>query len=141
MIRYSLRCSEGHDFESWFRNSSAFDALSAAGQVSCSVCGSAKVEKTLMAPAVSGTREKSEEPAPLSTPTTPAEAALRKMREHLRKNSDYVGQEFAQEARRIHDGEADERAIWGEATLDDAKSLNDDGIPVAPIPWMSRQDD
>ena len=94
-----------------------------------------------MAPAVSGTREKAEEPAPLSTPTTPAEAALRKMREHLRKNSDYVGQEFAQEARRIHDGEADERAIWGEATLDDAKSLNDDGIPVAPIPWMSRQDD
>lgn len=109
--------------------------------MTCSVCGTIDVAKTLMAPAVSGTREKGVESAPLSAPATPAEAALRKMREHLRKNSDYVGREFAQEARRIHEGEADERAIWGEASVEDAKSLNDDGIAVAPIPWMSRQDD
>lgn len=95
-----------------------------------------------MAPAVSGGRDGGPEvEAPLSKPASPAEAALRKLRDHLRKNSDYVGREFAEEARRIHDGEADQRAIWGEASREDAKALHDDGIPVAPIPWIARQDD
>ena len=79
--------------------------------------------------------------APLSKPQSPAEAALVQMRQHLRENSDYVGKEFADEARRIHIGESEQRGIWGEATPDDAKALKDEGIPVAPIPWMSRQDD
>lgn len=149
MIRYALRCPDGHDFESWFRDSAAFDQLNAAGQVACTVCGATRVEKTLMAPAVSGTkkkqrqqqRKKHKDEAPLSSPATPAEMVLKRLREHLRKNSHYVGGEFAAEARRIHDGEADDRSIWGEATLDDARALFEDGIEVAPIPWISRQDD
>ena len=139
MIRYTLKCTKGHSFESWFRDSQAFDTLSKARQISCSVCGSTKVEKTIMAPSVSAST--GEDAAPLSTPQNPAEAALAQMRQHLRENSDYVGKEFADEARRIHIGEAEARGIWGEATPDDAKALKDEGIPVAPIPWMSRQDD
>lgn len=144
MILYTLKCKEGHAFESWFRDSSAYDALAAAGQVACAVCGDTSVEKAIMAPAVgSGTREPAEPPKPasLSEPASPAEAALRKLRDHLETNSDYVGQGFADEARRIHLGEADARSIWGEATPADAKALHDEGIPVAPLPPMSRRDD
>lgn len=141
MIKYALKCSKGHSFESWFKDSSAFETLAKAKQVSCAVCGSIKVEKTIMAPSVSGTKKKADAEAPLSQPSSPAEAALKEMREHLRKNSDYVGNDFATEARRMHDGESDQRSIWGEATKEDAKSLKEDGIPVAPLPWMSRQDD
>ena len=142
MIRYSLKCSHGHVFDSWFRDSEAFDALAGAGQVACAVCGDAKVEKAVMAPSVGGGRQSEAEPqAPLSQPASPAEAALAKLREHLAKNSDYVGTEFADEARRIHVGESDKRSIWGEASPEDAKALHDEGIPVAPIPWMSRRND
>ena len=143
MIRYTLRCADGHIFESWFRDSTAFDRLKAAGQVACTICGCTGIEKSLMAPAVSGTKNvpQAGQEAPLSMPATPAEAMLKGLREHLRKNSDYVGGEFASEARRIHQGDAEERSIWGEATLDDARSLSEDGIKVAPLPWISRQDD
>lgn len=149
MIRYTLKCSNDHTFESWFRNSEAFASLVEAGQVACVVCGDPTVEKAIMAPSVSGTKKQGTgtevQPAPepsLSKPSHPAEFALRQMREHLRKNSDYVGKEFADEARRMHDGEIDQRAIWGEATLADAKALHDDGVPVAPLPFISnRQDD
>ncbi len=144
MIKYALKCTDGHQFESWFRDSAAFDSLHRAGQVACIVCGASDVQKMLMAPAVSGPRKGepvAADAAPLSTPASPAEAALKKLREHLKKNSDYVGKEFATEARRIHDGESDERSIWGEATAEDAKALHDDGIPVAPIPFVSHLDD
>lgn len=142
MIRYALKCSEGHEFDSWFRNSEAFESLAAAGQIGCAICGSTKVEKMIMAPAVPAKKTNQVvEAAPLSAPAHPAEAALKKLRAHLRENSDYVGKEFASEARKIHEGEAEERGIWGEATVEDAKSLAEDGIPVAPIPWMSRTND
>lgn len=146
MIKYSLKCPEDHVFDSWFRNSEAFDTLVKAGQVACAICGNAKVEKAIMAPAVKGGKKQdpqvaSETDAPLSTPANPAEMALRKMREHLEKNSDYVGKEFASEARKMHDGESDARAIWGEASAADAKSLIDDGVPVAPLPMITRTDD
>lgn len=141
MIKYALKCRDGHAFEAWFRDSDAFDAMNRAGQVGCAVCGMTEVEKTIMAPAVGKSGADPEPAAPLSTPASPAEQALRKLRDHLRKSSDYVGKEFAEEARRIHDGDAEERAIWGEATREDARALSEDGIPVAPIPWMSHRDD
>lgn len=145
MIRYALRCSDGHDFESWFRDSAAYDTLYKAGQISCTTCGSTTVEKTIMAPAVSGSRGARQstpnEASPLSTPATPEQAALSKFREHLEKNSDYVGGEFAAEARKIHQGDADARSIWGEATPADAKKLHEDGVPVAPLPFISRRND
>lgn len=136
MIRYALRCTDGHAFEAWFRSSAAFEEQRAAGRVACAVCGSAAVEKAPMAPSLGGGRE-----APgLAGPASPAEAALKALRRHIERTSDYVGPDFAAEARRIDAGEAEKRSIWGDASRDDARALRDDGIPVAPVPWMRRGD-
>lgn len=135
MIRYALRCDQGHDFDGWFRNSDAFDGLLKAGQLACTQCGSVAVEKAVMAPRVAKTGEA----PPLSAPRDPREAALEAMRRHVEQNSDYVGLSFAAEARAIHEGEAPERAIHGEARPEDARKLIEDGIPVAPLPFRPRQ--
>ncbi len=142
MIRYNLKCAHAHEFEAWFRSSAAYDEQRKAGQVGCAVCGASEVEKAVMAPALM-TPAASPAPSPepsLSKPATPAEAALAALRRKIETTSDYVGREFATEARRIHDSEGARRAIWGEASLEDARALKDDGIPVAPIPWMRRTD-
>lgn len=153
MIQYSLKCEQDHRFESWFQSADAFDKLAAAGMVSCAICGSKQVEKAIMAPRVTPARNKaapasSSAPAapatdsvpapqaPLRTPQTDAERALSEMRRQIEANSDYVGTDFASEARAMHEGDAPERAIHGEARLDEAKALIEDGVPVAPLPFM-----
>lgn len=136
MIKYTLKCADGHHFESWFKDSAAFDGLSAAGQLTCAVCGSQDVTKGIMAPSVSSSRDAAD--APLSQPAHPAEAALKQLRAHLEKNADYVGRKFATEARKIHDGESDKRQIWGEATPAEAKALKEEGVPVAPVPFVRK---
>lgn len=152
MIRYDLRCDNGHDFDGWFRNSDGFEVLLQAGQVACTYCGSVKVQKSLMAPGVA-TREAastraadkhpdsaaSPERPDLRAPRDPREQALEQLRQQVEANSDYVGMSFAAEARAMHAGNAPERAIHGEARLEDAKKLLEDGIPVAPLPFRSRR--
>ena len=136
MIRYRLKCDKGHEFDSWFASMAAYDSLRGAGHVACAICGSAQVEKALMAPSVSSD-EKAEENTPLAAPS-PQDALAEKLaawRRHVEANSDYVGLEFAREARAMHEGEAPERAIWGEAKLDEARALIEDGVPVAPLPF------
>ena len=135
MIRYTLKCSDDHEFDSWFQSADAFDRLLGAGHVSCAICGTSEVEKVLMAPAVRPARKAA---APLNAPATPAEEALAKMRRAVEENSDYVGMNFAAEARAIHAGEAPERSIYGEARAEDAKRLIEDGVPVAPLPFLPR---
>ncbi|MHA6345834.1 DUF1178 family protein [Roseivivax sp. CAU 1761] len=147
MIQYSLRCSDGHGFDSWFQSAAAFDTLQANGHVTCAICGSSEVEKDLMAPRVSsGRRTAAPAPAPrdgaggpsagtLRGPASPAERALARLRAHVEATSDYVGPEFAREARAMHLGEMPERAIWGEAKPDEARQLLEDGVPVAPLPF------
>ena len=132
MVRYSLSCADGHGFESWFQSASAFDDLASRGLLSCAECGSPRVEKALMAPAVS------KRDAPLATPQSPQEAMLAAMRRHVEENSDYVGQSFATEARKMHLGDAPERSIWGEASPSEAKALIEDGISVAPLPFLPK---
>ena len=128
MIRYSLRCAEDHVFESWFRSAEAFDSLIEGGGLSCPECGNAEVEKALMAPRVRQADQ----------PGTPAEM-IRALRREVEKNSDYVGDRFATEARAIHDGTAPKRSIWGEATRGDARKLVEDGVPVAPLPFRPQR--
>jgi hypothetical protein len=138
MIRYSLKCAADHSFDSWFQSATAFDALAASGHVTCPVCGSAEISKTLMAPAVSSARN-STTPSidkPLSTPANPQEEALAAMRAEVEANSDYVGKSFVTEARKMHEGTAPPRAIHGEARLDEAKKLVEDGVPVMPLPFL-----
>jgi hypothetical protein len=131
MIRYALKCPDDHAFESWFQSAEAFDSLRRAGHVACPDCGSHEVEKALMAPQVRAGRE-----APLSQPADPREVALAELRRKVEENSDYVGRDFAAEARRIHAGEVPERSIYGEARPEEARALVEDGVPVAPLPFL-----
>lgn len=137
MIRYTLTCANDHGFESWFQSAEAFDRLAASGRVACAVCGSTEVGKTLMAPVVRAARKADapEGERPLSAPRTQVEKAIAAMRRQIEENSDYVGLEFAAEARAMHEGTIPERSIYGEARADEAKRLIEDGIPVAPLPF------
>ena len=134
MIKYRLICEQNHEFDGWFAGSDAFDLQVGAGEVACPYCETTKVQKALMSPSVVTSKRKK------SGGTSPTEAVeevqmfMSKMREHVETNFDYVGDQFADEARRIHYGEADEREIYGEATLDEAKDLIDEGVSVAPLP-------
>ncbi|MBV0912665.1 DUF1178 family protein [Anianabacter salinae] len=136
MIRYALKCSNAHDFESWFQSSGAYDTLRASGHVACPNCGDTVVDKALMAPGVPAARRDERTVPALSAPSHPLEEKLRKMRAEVEKNAEYVGTDFARQARAIHDGERDSKPIWGEARPDEARRLIEDGVPVAPLPFM-----
>ena len=137
MIRYALHCDKGHDFESWFGSAAGFDDLKARGMVTCAVCGSDGVEKSLMAPSVPRRDAKPDTDATaLQTPATEAEQAIAALRREIEANSEYVGLNFAAEARRMHLGDSPERAIYGEARADEARKLLEDGVPVAPLPFL-----
>jgi hypothetical protein len=153
MIRFSLRCEREHAFDSWFRDGDSYDELSGGGHLSCPECGSTKVTKGLMAPAVVTSRKRaiavpvaqSEPTVPSPSPETQAVAladerarmlrtALREMRDHMVSQSRDVGDAFAVEARRMHEGDTEAAAIRGTATSDDVRALLEDGIEVMPIP-------
>lgn len=142
MIRYALICDKDHAFDSWFQSADAFDKLHLAGLVSCAVCGSAQVRKSVMAPRIGKTSDTKTDVAPvdrpLSAPASTAEQAFKELRENVEANSEDVGENFVSEARKIHNGEAPERAIRGEAKLQDAKALIEDGVPVTPLPFMPK---
>ena len=143
MIRYSLKCENDHRFESWFQSGSAFDKLHSAKMVACPTCASTSVEKAIMAPRVRTARKAAQAPqpdlqqpdAPLTTPQNDAERAIAELKSQVEANSEYVGMEFATQARAIHDGDAPERPIYGEAAPEEAKKLLEDGVPVAPLPF------
>lgn len=136
MIRYSLKCGAGHGFESWFKGADAFSALMTAGQVACPVCGTSAVEKDLMAPAVLPARKAVSARPDLSMPASDLEAKLAALKKQIEENSEYVGLNFAAEARKIHAGDAPERAIHGEAKPDEARAMIEEGLPVAPLPFL-----
>lgn len=139
MIRYTLKCKDGHSFDSWFASVSAFDALEVAGHLSCAECGSSEVKKSLMAPrVVAGDTNEATVPM-LSTPQSDAEKAVAELRRKVEATSDYVGSDFVTQARAMHNGDAPERAIYGEARLDQAKALFDEGVPVMPLPFRPKQ--
>lgn len=143
MIRYSLRCDRRHEFESWFASAEAYDKLAGAQLLSCTVCGSIRVEKAPMAPQIGGVGRKPREATalpPLAAPASPAELALAAFRRHVEASSEDVGPAFATEARRIHEGDAPKRSIRGEARADEARALLEDGVPVVPLPWSGRRD-
>jgi hypothetical protein len=132
MIRYALVCDRDHEFEGWFGSSQDYDDQVARGLLECPSCCSLIVRKQIMAPAVSGTkkREVSAEPHPRQMMME----AMRRVRRHVEENFDNVGDSFATEARAIHEGKAEDRGIYGQATADEVKGLIDDGVPVAPLP-------
>jgi hypothetical protein len=155
VIRYNLVCDQRHEFESWFANSAAYDKQAKRGLVSCPLCGSAKVEKTIMAPRLARTdksgpimapsEEAAPAPAPAETPTpvamiSPQEREFRKklkeLRDHLTANAENVGKKFPEVARKMHYGETEHRSIYGEASPKDAKELHEEGIEFHPLPVL-----
>ncbi|SDD15869.1 DUF1178 family protein [Belnapia rosea] len=156
MIHYDLRCGAGHDFDSWFKDSEAFASQARAGFVECPVCGSKDVSKRLMAPAIpkKGRIRAKEAPPPEAAAQPPAAPAapppppipaqmvalLQRVRAEVEKKCDYVGRDFAEEARKIHRGESERPGIYGEASEADAEALREEGIEVARIPWVPLAD-
>jgi len=165
MIKYALACARRHTFESWFQSSAAYDAQAARALVACPICGSTKVAKAIMAPALTRTRKRrlpSQEaiaPTPTETTGMPAVAVpspgedktpvamispqeiefrkkLKELRDHLTQSADYVGPKFSEEARKMHYGETEHRSIYGEASPDDAKALAEEGIEFHPLPVL-----
>ena len=168
MIRYALACDHGHTFESWFASSAAYDKQIKRALVTCPVCGSAKVAKTIMAPRLAGAKKRGgaaakrgdaeaptpDSPAPApdaATPDAPTPVAmvspqerefrkkLKELRDHLTKNADYVGQKFPEEARKMHYGEIEHRSIYGEASPDQANELHEEGIEFHPLPVLPEE--
>ncbi len=149
MIHYNLRCDDGHEFDSWFDSSASFDKQVKRGLLECPHCGSAKVDRALMTPAVPRKGRITADPTPRQ-PAGPAVAAehvpdhiramLQKLRAEVEKNCDYVGDAFAKEARRIHRGEVDPHGIYGETTSEEAEALAEEGIDISRIPWVPRAD-
>ncbi len=163
MISFTLKCANAHSFDSWFQSSAAFDKLMQARMVSCPTCGATDVAKSMMAPRVRPARsaakpmpegaDKPRQPAPQtatdhtapqparppqpsSAETTKPADAIAALKAEVEKNSDYVGKDFASQARAMHDGSAPERSIYGEANLAEAKALIEEGVPVAPLPFI-----
>ena len=157
MIHYQLCCDVDHEFDGWFKDSDNFDRQVARKLINCPVCASTKIRRALMAPGIrkkggAATVIESEPPPPAPQPPQlsnrkaagimpdQVRAALLKLRTEVEKNCDYVGPNFAEEARRIHNGEAQPRGIYGESTDADVEALADDGIEIAQIPWLPRAD-
>jgi hypothetical protein len=134
MIRFSLACHNEHSFDGWFRNSEDFEKQKKRGLIACPDCGSTGVEKALMAPSVSTGRKREKMALAMNAEQKKALAQLKALSEKLRENADYVGDKFAEEARKIHFGETDPRGIYGEATPEEAKGLAEDGVEFMPIP-------
>jgi hypothetical protein len=145
MIKYALACENGHAFESWFPDSDSYDTQTRRGLVACPDCGATRVSKAIMAPAIVGGR-KQEKSRP--EPASAGPIALlderqqrlrdmaRRLREEIVANTDDVGRKFPEEARAIHDGDAPARSIRGEATLEEARALLDEGVGVLPLPFL-----
>ena len=136
MIRYSLLCDRGHEFEGWFGSAKAYDAQSRRGHVVCPDCGSSKVSKAPMAPNLAPRRDGGSGRIAPTSGEREMQALARKMREHVEKNADYVGERFPEEARKIHYEEVEPRGIYGEASPQEAKALRDEGVEVHPLPGL-----
>jgi len=153
MILFNLQCTHGHRFEGWFRNGATYDAQATAGEITCPVCGDNGVQKAPMAPAIAKSgrsREVEATPVPAeilpaaAPPPSPAEFAqqaemlhaLREIRRQVEQNAEHVGERFAEEARKIHYGETESRAIYGQTSPEQAEQLREEGVEFASIPWV-----
>ena len=155
MILYDLACDNEHEFESWFKSSQAYDSLRKSKKIACPVCGSAKVRKAPMAPNISRSGTKKmvpEDQVPHESQKPPVETvedmtnvmnkaveAIKELQATIEKNFDNVGEKFPEEARKIHYGEADERGIYGEASVEEAQELIEEGVEIASVPWQKRR--
>ena len=163
MILFNLRCADDHRFEAWFRNGEAYEAQATAGEIICPVCAATDISKAPMAPRIAKggsragladdgappERQEAAEPEQSEAASSSSEEmavagkvreTLTALRRHVEANADYVGSAFAEEARKIHYGEADERSIYGESSAEETEALNEEGVPFSRIPWVPKHD-
>jgi len=154
MILYRLRCSKGHEFESWFKDSKTYDRQEKKSLIGCAVCGDSKIARAIMAPRIGKKGGDAEMPAAVPAPAPSPEQqqmaalarrmpkemreALLKVRAEVEKNCEPVGERFAEEARKIHYGESDKRGIYGETSDEEARALAEEGIEFGRLPWLPR---
>ena len=136
MIKFSLLCERDHEFEAWFRSNDDFDAQRKRGLVECPACSSKEISKALMAPAVSTSRKQEKMALAMNARQRQLMAEMKTLADKVKENADYVGDKFAEEARKIHYGETEARGIYGEASPDEARGLVEDGVPFLPIPVL-----
>lgn len=149
MILFDLKCSQGHRFEGWFRNNDAYEQQVASHALTCPICGDVQVEKAPMAPRIAKSGRSRDEAPPVPAPGSPPDVAgaeqaqqadmlraLRELRRQVEANAEHVGERFAEEARKIHYGETQSRAIYGEASQEQAEKLQEEGVAIARIPWI-----
>ena len=130
MIRYTLNCNNGHQFDSWFSDSASFEKLREKGHLECAVCSSKKVEKSLMAPVVTPKKKET-----LLSKQSALEKEIKALKQKIKATATDVGENFSAEARAMHYGEKEEKPIVGKTTVDEAKELAEEGIPFTPLPW------
>ena len=135
MIKYTLNCNNGHQFDSWFSNSDSFENLKKSGHLECAICSSKKVQKSLMAPRITSESSKKEETL-ISTQSV-LEKEIKALKQKIKTTAIDVGENFPIEARAMHYGEKEEKPIIGKTTLDEAKDLAEEGIPFIPVPWRN----
>jgi hypothetical protein len=139
MIRFALSCDQDHEFDAWFASGEAYDDQAGGGEIVCPCCGSATVRKAPMAPAVRTTHAEAESRAPLqNAERKKTYAFLKTLRAHVEANAEHVGPDFPEEARKMHYGEAETRSIYGEASIEEAKALCEEGIPAVPLPPLPK---
>jgi hypothetical protein len=142
MIKYNLECSCGETFESWFQNSSEYEKLLKKNLINCYVCGSSKtVKKSIMAPsiAISKTSTTSKDSEQKKEFLKNVKSKIRELNDYVAKNAEYVGDKFVSEVRSIHYDKKQKRNIYGNATLEETKELQEEGIDVATIPWVPKE--
>ena len=130
MIRYTLNCNNGHQFDSWFSDSASFEKLKEKGHLECAICSSKKVEKSLMAPVVTPKKKET-----LLSKQSALEKEIKALKQKIKATATDVGENFSAEARAMHYGEKEEKPIVGKTTIDEAKELAEEGIPFTPLPW------
>ena len=133
MIRYTLNCKNGHQFDSWFSNSDSFEKLRKKGLLECAVCSSKEIEKSLMAPKIAPSSDKKTET--LISTQSDLEKEIKALKHKIKSTATDVGENFSSEARAMHYGEKEEKPIIGKATMDEAKDLAEEGVPFIPLPW------
>ncbi|MEM6498445.1 MAG: DUF1178 family protein [Pseudomonadota bacterium] len=138
MISYNLRCAKDHEFEGWFKDSSAFQAQQDAGDIECPLCGDRHIEQALSRPNIATGRQRD---AAKQDAAIQMRQALKDFRRKVESTHEDVGTRFAEEARKIHYGEVEERGIYGKATAEEATGLLEEGVAVAPIPWVEDKQD
>ena len=140
MIVYDLQCSNDHSFEAWFKDSASYDRQREDGDVMCPSCGESEVSKAIMAPSV-GAKGSSDEPSSVYQPDMAnIMEAMQQMQKSVEENCDYVGNDFPEEARKIHYGESERRNIYGESSFEEASKLTEEGIEVGCVPWRKKTD-